>query len=114
VRALGGVAVLVPVDGVFVLDRLSRPGGPLTSNRAFFWAVGDLVLYSVFLTAGFLHREGAYRRVSRRGWMVLAILAAAAATACRLTQPVPLGVVTATGARWPGLRRRPPASWPLG
>ena len=93
VRALGGFAVLVPMAAVFVLDRLSRPGDPLTWNRALVWAVGDLVLYSVFLMAGFLHRQGGLGTVSRRGWMVLALAAAGAAAAWRLTQPVPLGVV---------------------
>jgi CubicO group peptidase (beta-lactamase class C family)/peptidoglycan/LPS O-acetylase OafA/YrhL len=93
VRALGGFAVLVPVAGVFALDVLSRPGGVLTTNRALIWAAGDLILYSVFLMAGFLHRRGGFHTVSRRGWTVLALIAAAAATGWRLTQPVPLGVV---------------------
>jgi len=93
VRALGGKVVVVPVAGVFLLDALSRSGGLWSTHHATIWAAGDLVLYSVFLMAGFLHRDRRLRRVSRRGWVAVAILAAGAGVAWRLTQPVPLGVV---------------------
>jgi CubicO group peptidase (beta-lactamase class C family)/peptidoglycan/LPS O-acetylase OafA/YrhL len=93
VRRVGPAVLLVPVAGVFVLDAVTREGGALAGHHATTWAAGDLVLYSVFLMAGFVHRDKGYGRVSRRGWMVLALLAAGAATAWRLTQPVPLGVV---------------------
>ena len=93
VRALGATAMVLPIAGVFVLDALSRAGGPLAPYHATVWAAGDLALYSVFLMAGFLHRDEVFRRISRRGWVVVALLAAGVAVAWRLTQPVPLGVV---------------------
>ncbi|HET7722740.1 MAG TPA: acyltransferase family protein, partial [Acidimicrobiales bacterium] len=93
VRRAGARVLLVPVAGVFVLDALTRDGGLLVSQHAVAWPAGDLVLYSVFLMAGFVHRDRGFHTISRRGWMVLALLAAGAATAWRLTQPVPLGVV---------------------
>jgi CubicO group peptidase (beta-lactamase class C family)/peptidoglycan/LPS O-acetylase OafA/YrhL len=93
VRRAGARVLLLPIAGVFVIDALTREGGALAGHHATTWAVGDLILYSVFLMAGFVHRDKGYGNVSRRGWMVLALLAAGAATAWRLTQPVPLGVV---------------------
>jgi CubicO group peptidase (beta-lactamase class C family)/fucose 4-O-acetylase-like acetyltransferase len=93
VRRAGARALVVPVVGVFVIDALARQGGFLATHHATTWAAGDLVLYSVFLMAGFVHRDRGFHTVSRRGWVVVAILAAVAATAWRLTQPVPLGVV---------------------
>jgi len=92
VRALGGAALLVPVTAVFLLDALGRrgQGGAL---HGVVWPAGDLALYSIFLMIGFLHRDGAFRAVSRRGWIVVAALTAGAAVAWRITQPVPLGVV---------------------
>ena len=93
VQRAGARVLLVPVAGVFLVDALTRPGGLLAGQHAPAWAAGDLVLYSVFLMAGFVHRDLGFRRVSRRGWMVVAVVAAGAATAWRLTQPVPLGVV---------------------
>ena len=93
VRRAGAAVLLVPVAGVFVLDAVTRGGGPLAGYHATTWAAGDLVLYSVFLMAGFVHRDKGIGTVTRRGWLVLALLAAGAATAWRLTQPVPLGVV---------------------
>ena len=93
VRRAGVRVLLVPVAGVFVLDALTREGGLLASQHAVAWPAGDLVLYAVFLMAGFVHRDKGFHTVSRRGWVVLALLAAGAATAWRLTQPVPLGVV---------------------
>ena len=93
VRRVGSRVLLVPVAAVFLVDALTREGGLLTGQHATVWAAGDLILYSVFLMAGFVHRDMGFRGVSRRGWTVIAILAAGAATAWRLTQPVPLGVV---------------------
>jgi len=93
VRRAGAAVLVVPVAGVFLIDALTREGGMLAGHHATAWAAGDLVLYAVFLMAGFVHRDKGLGRVSRRGWLVLAVLAAGAATAWRLTQPVPLGVV---------------------
>ena len=93
VRRAGAAVLLVPVAGVFVLDAVTRGGGPVAGYHATAWAAGDLVLYSVFLMAGFVHRDKGLGAVTRRGWLVVALLAAGAATAWRLTQPVPLGVV---------------------
>lgn len=94
-RRAGPRALLVPVAGVFLLDALTRQGGPLATEHlhATAWAAGDLALYSVFLMAGFVHRDRGFRSISRRGWVVLALAAAAVATGWRITQPVPLGVV---------------------
>ena len=92
VRRLGAKVLLLPVAGVFVLDALSR-GGAWSTHHATVWAAGDLALYSVFLMVGFLHRDQRLRNISRRGWLAVAIVAAGAAVAWRLTQPVPLGVV---------------------
>ena len=92
VRARRGLTFAIALAAVFAFDALARTGaGPVSHRTA--WVAGDLALYSVFLMAGFLHRDGAFRRVTRRGWVVLAVLAALAAAAWRLTQPVPLGVV---------------------
>ena len=93
VRRVGPRVLLVPIAGVFVLDALIREGGVLAGHHAIAWAGGDLVLYAVFLMGGFVHRDAGLRTISRRGWVVIALLAAGAATAWRLTQPVPLGVV---------------------
>ena len=93
VRRLGAKVLLLPVAGVFVLDALSRSGGGWSTHHATVWAAGDLALYSVFLMVGFLHRDQRFRNISRRGWLAVAIVAAGAAVAWRLTQPVPLGVV---------------------
>lgn len=92
-RSWGATILLFPVAGVFILDAAARSAGPLATHYATVWAAGDLVLYSVFLMAGFLHRDKRFQRISRRGWVAVALLAAGAAVAWRLTQPVPLGVV---------------------
>jgi CubicO group peptidase (beta-lactamase class C family)/peptidoglycan/LPS O-acetylase OafA/YrhL len=93
VRRLGAKFLLLPVAGVFVLDALSRVGGAWSTHHATVWAAGDLALYSVFLMIGFLHRDQRFGNISRRGWLAVAVLAAGAGVAWRLTQPVPLGVV---------------------
>lgn len=93
VRRWGAAVLLVPVAGVFAIDAAMRDGGLLVRYHATAWAAGDLVLYSAFLMAGFVHRDRGLRTVSRRGWVVIAVVAAGAATVWRLTQPVPLGVV---------------------
>jgi CubicO group peptidase (beta-lactamase class C family)/peptidoglycan/LPS O-acetylase OafA/YrhL len=94
VRAWPRLTLAVPLAAVFALDLAARSagGGAVPGHRTA-WVAGDLALYSVFLLAGFLHRDGALRHVTRRGWMAVAVVAAAAAAAWRLTQPVPLGVV---------------------
>jgi CubicO group peptidase (beta-lactamase class C family)/peptidoglycan/LPS O-acetylase OafA/YrhL len=92
-RARPAVALLVPIAAVFWLDVLARGADALPVSHRIAWGAGDLALYSVFLMAGFLHRDGAFRAVSRRAWVALAVLCALAAVAWRLTQPVPLGVV---------------------
>ncbi|MGI8810622.1 MAG: acyltransferase family protein, partial [Acidimicrobiales bacterium] len=93
VRARPALALGVPMAAVFALDVLGRIAGALPVSHQVAWGAGDLVLYSVFLMAGFLHRDGAFRAVTRRAWVAVALLWAAAAVAWRLTQPVPLGVV---------------------
>ena len=93
VRRRPGSTVAVAIAATIALDLLARPGSSLPLDHRTAWVAGDLALYSVFLLAGFLHRDGAFRRVTRRGWVVLAVAAGVAAVAWRLTQPVPLGVV---------------------
>ena len=93
VRSRPRLTFLVPVAAVFALDLLTRHGTALAGSHRLTWGVGDIALYSVFLMAGFLHRDGAFRAVRRRGWVAVALLAAVAAVVWRLTQPVPLGVV---------------------
>lgn len=91
-RARPALTLTVAIAAVFGLDLLTR-NGPLPVSHQISWGAGDLVLYSVFLMAGFLHRDGAFRAVTRRAWIVVAVLCALGAVAWRLTQPVPLGVV---------------------
>jgi len=91
------LTLLAPIAAVFWLDVVTRrPGGlpfHTTVSYRLAWGAGDLALYSVFLMAGFLHRDGALRAITRRAWLALAVLCAIAAVAWRFTQPVPLGVV---------------------
>nr|MDQ3640802.1 acyltransferase family protein [Actinomycetota bacterium] len=93
VRARPALALVVPIATVFGLDVVTRSGGALPVSHQASWGAGDLALYSVFLMAGFLHRDGAFRAVTHRAWVAGAVLCAVAAVAWRLTQPVPLGVV---------------------
>ncbi len=67
VRRVGPRVLLVPIAGVFVLDALIRDGGLLAGHHATAWAAGDLVLYSVFLMAGFVHRDIGLRSPSPGG-----------------------------------------------
>lgn len=93
VRARPALALLVPIATVFGLDLITRGAGTLPVNHQASWGAGDLALYSVFLMGGFLHRDGAFRAITRRAWVAVALLCAVLAVAWRLTQPVPLGVV---------------------
>jgi len=93
VRASRVLALGIPLIAVFALDVLSRTRDLFDLGHSTTWAIGDVALYSVFFLAGFVHRDGGFRSVSRRGWLALALVAAGAAAAWRLTQPVPLGVV---------------------
>ena len=93
VRARRDLTLAVAVAGVFALDLLGRWGdaGPL--DQRMIWVTGDIVLYAVFLLSGFLHRDGGLQRMTRRGWIAVAVVAGVAAAVWRVTQPVPLGVV---------------------
>ncbi len=109
-RAHRVLALAVPVAAVFVLDVLSRGAQGLPFGGETAWVAGDLALYSIFLMAGFLHRDGAFQRVSRFRWLAVALAAGAAAAVWRVTQPVPLGVVNNShplhlfvGAAWLGV-----------
>jgi CubicO group peptidase (beta-lactamase class C family)/surface polysaccharide O-acyltransferase-like enzyme len=94
VRRLGGVALLPPLVVVFALDVLARdPSFTLRAAPDLVWQLGDLALYSVFLMAGFLHREGRFDHLGPRGWGKVAVGATVAAVAWIATQPVPLHVV---------------------
>ena len=92
-RRWPALTLLVPVAAVFWLDLVTREAGALPVSHRLAWGAGDLALYSVFLMAGFLHRDGALRAVTRRAWVLVALLCAIGAVAWRVTQPVPLGVV---------------------
>jgi CubicO group peptidase (beta-lactamase class C family)/peptidoglycan/LPS O-acetylase OafA/YrhL len=93
VRARPRLTFAVLVAAVFALDLLARSSTVIAVGHRVVWGAGDLALYAVFLVAGFLHRDGALRQVTRRGWLVVAVVAGLAAAGWRLTQPVPLGVV---------------------
>lgn len=92
-RARPRLTFAVLVAAIFALDLLARSSAVLAIGHRIVWGAGDLVLYAVFLAAGFLHRDGTLRRVTRRGWLAVAVVAGLAAVGWRLTQPVPLGVV---------------------
>ncbi|HEX2046939.1 MAG TPA: serine hydrolase [Acidimicrobiales bacterium] len=93
VRARRRLTFAVALAAVFALDLLARADTALPLDHRTAWVAGDLALYAVFLLAGFLHRDGAFRKMTPRGWVAVAVLGAVAAAAWRLTQPVPLGVV---------------------
>ena len=93
VRARRGLTFAAAIAAVFTLDLVARADTALPLSHRTAWIAGDLALYAVFLLAGFLHRDGAFTKVTRRGWIVVGVVAAVAATVWRLTQPVPLGVV---------------------
>ncbi len=93
VRARPRLTVVVLVATVFALDLAGRHESALPVGHLALWGAGDVVLYSVFLLMGFLHRDGALRAVTRRGWVAVAVSAGVGAIVWRLTQPVPLGVV---------------------
>ena len=93
VRARPRLTVVVLVAAVLALDLAGRHESLLPVSHRALWGAGDVVLYSVFLLMGFLHRDGGLRTVTRRGWLALAVVAGAGAVVWRLTQPVPLGVV---------------------
>lgn len=73
---------------VVALDLAARhPTWPLQQTRTP-WLVGDFALYAIFVTLGFLHRDGHLARVARHAWAGVAVVAAGAAAAWVLTQPV--------------------------
>jgi CubicO group peptidase (beta-lactamase class C family)/peptidoglycan/LPS O-acetylase OafA/YrhL len=76
------------VGAVFALDIAARhPQWPLQQTRAP-WLVGDFALYAIFVSLGFLHRDGRLAQLTRRTWAFAAVAACAAATAWVITQPV--------------------------
>ncbi len=93
-RRFGLVTFLPPLVAVFALDALGRnPDFVIRAAPELLWQVGDLALYSLFLMAGFAHRDGRFDHLRASGWMQGAVLAAIASAAWITTQPVPLHVV---------------------
>lgn len=94
VRRAGALALVPPLVAVFVLDHLARnPGFTIHAAPQLVWQLGDLALYSVFLMAGFFHRDGRFDHLGVAGWSRAAFVAGVGAVAWIATQPVPLGVV---------------------
>ncbi|HEV8299173.1 MAG TPA: serine hydrolase, partial [Acidimicrobiales bacterium] len=94
VRARPWIVFGLAIASVFALDVVDRhPAWWPDAAPRLPWQIGDFALYGVFLMAGFAHRSGWFVRVRVVAWLAIALLAAGAATAWRLTQPVPLGVV---------------------
>lgn len=87
-------ATLVTLAAVVVALDLAarRPDWPLQQTRAP-WLAGDYALYAIFVTLGFLHRDGHLARLRRRSWAIVAVVSAGAATTWVLTQPVHRHVV---------------------
>lgn len=93
-RRFGLVVFVPPVMAVFALDVLTRnPAVTIHAAPELLWQIGDLALYSIFLMAGFAHRDGRFAHLRPSGWFGGAALAGIASTAWILTQPVPLHVV---------------------
>jgi CubicO group peptidase (beta-lactamase class C family)/surface polysaccharide O-acyltransferase-like enzyme len=89
-RRTRGRAIALPIAGIFLLEWLARRG---SFNGTWAWRVGDLALYATFLMLGFVHRLGELDRLTKRRWAGLGAIAAVAATAWCISQPVPDHVV---------------------
>jgi CubicO group peptidase (beta-lactamase class C family)/fucose 4-O-acetylase-like acetyltransferase len=107
VRRTKGLATVLPLGSIFLLEWLARRGS-FTGTWA--WRVGDLALYSSFLMLGFVHRLGGLDRLRRRHWAGICVVAAVAATVWCTTQPVPDHIVNDShpahllvGLSWLGL-----------
>lgn len=82
------------VAGVVALDLLNRrPSWRIDALPDLVWQAGDVVLFTIFLLLGVLHRDGAFGRLHRRDLVTLALVCAAGAQVWVLTQPVPDKVV---------------------
>lgn len=93
-RRFGFFVFVPPLVAVFALDALTRdPALGIHAAPELLWQTGDLALYSIFLMAGFAHRDGRFAHLRPRSWLGGAALAGVASTAWILTQPVPLHVV---------------------
>lgn len=94
VRKVGAFAMVPPLLAVFALDWLARdPSFTVQAAPRLVWQLGDLALYSVFLMAGFFHRDGRFAHLGVKGWSRAAVVATVGAVGWIATQPVPLGVV---------------------
>jgi CubicO group peptidase (beta-lactamase class C family)/peptidoglycan/LPS O-acetylase OafA/YrhL len=82
------------VAGVVALDQVNRrPSWRVDALPDLVWQAGDVVLFTIFLLLGVLHRDGAFGRLHRRDLVTLALVCAAGAQVWVLTQPVPDMVV---------------------
>jgi CubicO group peptidase (beta-lactamase class C family)/surface polysaccharide O-acyltransferase-like enzyme len=93
-RRVGVFAFVSPLVVVFALDALTRnPAFTIHAAPQLLWQLGDVALYSIFLMAGFAHRDGRFAHLRPDGWLRGAIFAGIASVAWITTQPVPLHVV---------------------
>ncbi len=93
VRRAPATTFTVLLVAVFGLDLAARhPAWPLQQTRAP-WIIGDFALYAIFVSLGFLHRDGRLAQLGRGVWAAAAITGGVGGAAWVLTQPVHNGVV---------------------
>jgi CubicO group peptidase (beta-lactamase class C family) len=92
-RRLGLWLAAVPGAGLVVLEALARRNVVVDAAPELLWQVGDVALATIFLLAGFAHRDGRFDRLGAGGWLRGAAVAGVVSTIWIATQPVPLGVV---------------------
>jgi CubicO group peptidase (beta-lactamase class C family) len=92
-RRLGLRLIVLPASALLVLEVLARRNVVIGAAPELLWQLGDVALASIFLLAGFAHRDGRFDRLGASGWLRGAAVAAVASVAWIATQPVPLGVV---------------------
>ncbi len=86
--------LLVLALGTFVAEFAGRYQALIFDGAPrLWWHVGDVALYGFFMVLGVGHHRGQIVRLSRRQWILLAVLSGVGAIAWRMTQPVPDGVV---------------------
>ncbi|MGE0878147.1 MAG: serine hydrolase [Acidimicrobiia bacterium] len=90
VRRARTLTLTALVGAIAILEILARSG---SFRGTVAWRIGDGFVYGLFLVLGFVHRQGGFDRYSVQRWLGTAAVAAAAAAAWIVTQPVPDHVV---------------------